>query len=103
MEFSFESIEGFEWDAGNLTKSAGKHGVAPEEAEEVFFRGPLVLDATRAEDREARYAALGATERGRILRVVFTVRGTRIRPISCRTASRKEIAAYEKALRQGRQ
>jgi hypothetical protein len=102
MEFGFENIEGFEWDSGNLTKSAGKHGVSPEEAEEVFFRGPLVLDAARPEDRETRYAALGRTERGRLLRIVFTVRGARIRPISCRIANKKEIAAYEKALRQGR-
>ena len=30
-------VEGFDWAAGNRRKSAGKHGVTPAEAEQVFF------------------------------------------------------------------
>lgn len=29
----------FEWDKGNTTKSSAKHGVTPEEVEEVFRLG----------------------------------------------------------------
>lgn len=100
MEFNLSRIEGFEWDAGNLTKSAGKHGVTPSEAEEVFFREPWVVDATRPAEREIRLAALGRTETGRWLRVLFTIRQNKIRPISCRPANRKEISAHEKTIRQ---
>lgn len=99
MGYGFSQIGGFEWDAGNLTKSAGKHRVTPEEAEEMFFRDPWVVNDTRPEDGEARFAAISRTEAGRLLRVIFTIRGRKLRPISCRQASQKETKAYEKALR----
>lgn len=102
MKFDFSKVEGFQWDTGNLTKSVQRHGITPEEAEEVFFRSPLVVADHRPGDREPRFAALGSSERGRVLRIVFTIRGRALRPISCRPASRKERSIYEKALREGR-
>ena len=36
-EFSPLDYEGFEWDSGNVAKN-DKHGVEPEEAEEMFFK-----------------------------------------------------------------
>lgn len=101
MEVNFDQIEGFEWDAGNLTKSVQRHGITPDEAEEIFFRAPWVMDDTRPEDPEPRFAAIGRSERGRVLRILFTARRHHIRPISCRPASRKECLAYEKALHSG--
>ncbi len=100
MEFNFDRIEGFEWNSGNLTKSAQHHGITPAEAEEIFYRDPWIIDDTRPGDQEPRFAAIGRSERNRILRVVFTVRHKNIRPISNRPASRKERLAYENALRQ---
>jgi len=35
-------ITGFDWDDGNARKN-DKHGVSAAEAEEVFFRQPLLL------------------------------------------------------------
>ena len=102
MEFDFSKVDGFEWDAGNLTKNPQKHRISNEEAEEIFFRIPLVLDTTRPEDREPRWAALGQSERDRVVRVVFTMRGRKLRVISARAASRKEATDYEKALRERR-
>jgi uncharacterized protein len=99
MEFDSSKLEGFEWDAGNLTKNPKKHRISNEEAEEIFFRDPWVAEAFRAEDRESHWASLGQSERGRILRIVFTVRGSKLRVISARVANRKEILQYEKALR----
>lgn len=93
VEYDFHRITGFDWDAG-------KHRVSPEEAEEVFFRAPWVVEDTRPGDGESRFAAVGATEQGRTLRVLFTIRNHRIRPISCRPASRRERSHYEKALRE---
>jgi hypothetical protein len=102
MEFDFSGLEGFEWDTGNLAKNPKKHRISNEEAEEIFFRNPWVAETSRPEDREPRWAALGRSERGRVLRIVFTVRGRKLRVISARPANRKETIEYEKALRERR-
>jgi hypothetical protein len=100
MEFDFSRLEGFEWDSGNLAKNPKKHRISNEEAEEIFFRDPWVAEASRPEDREPRWAALGKSERGRILRIVFTICGRKLRVISARPANLKEVVEYEKALRE---
>jgi uncharacterized DUF497 family protein len=46
---------------------------------------------------EPRYAALGRSDAGRQLTVVFTVRGTLIRVISARDMSRPERRLYEQS------
>ena len=88
---------GFQWDAGNSEKKKKweQHGVTQGEAEQVFFNRPLVALAKHTR-RELRYAALGQTSVGRLLTVVFTIRGTVIRPISVRDMSRRERRVYER-------
>ena len=49
---------------------------------------------------EPRWLALGEDATGRRLSLVFTRRGDRLRPISCRAMRRKETALYEEARRQ---
>ena len=39
--FELQSILGFEWDKGNARKN-DKHGVSMAEAEQVFFKVPLL-------------------------------------------------------------
>ena len=93
-------IVGFEWDTGNQRKSDTKHGVSMAEAEQVFFREPLLLVADeRHSGLEARWHALGHTDGGRRLHLAFTLRqaGTRIRVISARDMHRKERSIYEQA------
>ncbi len=91
-------IEGFDWDEGNRRKSLEKHGVTGAESEQVFLNEPLVM-ATDVEHsgEETRLHALGQTDSGRLLHVVFTLRadGTLIRVISARDMSGKERAAHE--------
>lgn len=96
----FSSVDGFDWDKGNLQKSRQKHKVSPAECEEVFFNTPLVveLDAVHSSS-ETRYFLLGRTDAGRTLFVVFTIRGTKIRVISARDMSRKERHAYDEAIK----
>lgn len=93
----FDSIVGFEWDAGNARKSEDKHGVTQAEAEQAFFNEPLLIrgDATHSAAEE-RFHALGRTDEWRRLHITFTVRdeGTRIRVISARDMSRKEREFY---------
>ena len=89
---------GFEWDAGNTTKNWEGHAVTQAECEMVFFRQPLILAPDPAHSAsEARYFALGQTPMGRLLFVVFTLRGTLIRVISARDQSRREREVYRHA------
>ncbi len=89
------SCEGFDWDAGNNEKNWNKHGVSTGECEELFFNQPLVVaeDAGHSQ-REERFFALGHADGGRMLFVVFTIRGALVRVISARDMSRKERKVY---------
>ena len=84
----------FEWDSGNWPK-CGKHGLSRAEIEAIFQTEPLVL-AEPAGRTEARYKAIGTTDSGRHIFVVFTYRNSRIRPISARYMHSKEKASYER-------
>ncbi len=89
---------GFQWDAGNSEKIWERHRVSQGECEEVFFNQPFLVtfDETHSKD-EPRYFGLGQTTAGRLLLVVFTIRGELIRVISARDVSRKEREVYERA------
>jgi uncharacterized DUF497 family protein len=96
----FDSIVGFDWDAGNSRKNEVKHSVMPSEAEEVFFNNPLLISSDdQHSESERRYLALGKTNQARALTVVFTLRqdATLIRIISARDQHRKERHLYEQA------
>lgn len=86
---------GFQWDSANAPKIRRKHRVTASECEQMFFSQPLIVaDDEKHSRTERRYYALGHTEAGRLLFVVFTIRGDRIRPISARDMSRKERKVY---------
>lgn len=91
---------GFDWDAGNVRKSAYKHNVSCAEAEQIFFNEPLlVLDDVVHSRSEPRFHALGLTDEQRKLHVTFTIRVRKtaklIRIISARDMHRKERLRYE--------
>jgi len=93
----FDRIDGFDWDDGNRRKNAEKHDVTQGEAEQVFFNRPLlILDDAGHSASEPRYWALGRSDEGRHLFVVFTIRrdGAKLRVISARDMHRKERARY---------
>ena len=87
---------GFQWDAGNIDKNRHLHEVTRGEAEQVFFNRPIRVAPAKTVGHESRYAALGQTSAGRLLTVVFTVRGTLIRVISARDMHRSERRIYER-------
>lgn len=90
-------MEGFDWDEGNVQKSADKHGISQAEAESIFFCDSLIIvPDPRHSQMEPRYHALGRTLAGRLLHVVFTLRReeTLIRVISARDMHRKERIVY---------
>ena len=86
---------GFDWDDGNLFKNWEKHRVAASECEQIFFNRPLVTEDERHSTREPRFYVLGATDAGRYLFAVFTVRRKRLRVISARDMSRQERKVYD--------
>ncbi len=91
-------LEGFEWDAGNADKNWLGHAVRQAETEQALLNTPLVVAEDVGHSKgEARFLALGRTDAGRLLTIVFTVRGRRIRVISARTMSKKERTAYGQA------
>jgi uncharacterized protein len=86
---------GFEWDEGNAFKNWEKHQVRQAECEQLFFNDPLVvMEDAKYSDAEPRFFALGCSDTGRPLFVVFTVRISHIRVISARPMNRKEREIY---------
>ncbi len=86
----------FDWDKYNVNKNKIKHEVDYKEAQEVLvdFKAILLVDKKHSSVEE-RFFCLGKTRMNRMLIVIFTMRGNRIRPISARTMSKKERKIYE--------
>jgi len=84
----------FDWDEGNLEHIA-LHGVTFEEAEEAFNSDTLELGFDFI-DEEERIDELGATAKGRILRIVTVFRGDKIRVVTAFDALRLLKLAYLK-------
>jgi uncharacterized DUF497 family protein len=92
---SAPEFEGFDWTGGNAERNWKRHGVAPAEAEQVFFNTPLLWDDDPVHSgAERRFYALGQTDEGRALFIAFTMRGRCLRIVSARDMSRKERRAY---------
>ena len=88
--------ESFEWDEANITKNWEKHKVSHFECEEIFFNEPLVVAPDEIHSKhETRHYALGKTNQERLLFVVFTMRGKKIRVVSARDTNKKERRYYK--------
>ncbi len=91
----FPDLEGFDWDEGNSDKNLASHGVSRAESEQVFLNRPLLVSpSSRPGVSETRHLTLGRTDAGRLLAVVFTVRGKLLRVISSRDMSERERKSY---------
>ncbi len=86
----------FTWDPDKAAVKLRKHGVSFEDASTVF-RNPLakVLPDPTHSEHEPRSLIIGHSAGGRLLLVVFTESGDRIRIISARDASARERREYE--------
>jgi uncharacterized DUF497 family protein len=86
----------FEWDHRKSHANLTKHGVSFDEAS-TAFQDPLsvtVADPLHSTDEE-RFVLIGHSHRDRLVVVVHTDRGNRVRIISARAATRKERRNYE--------
>lgn len=93
-----QDCTGFEWDEANADKNWLRHRVSRSECEQAFFNRPFATaEDTEHSTHEPRFYALGQTDGGRRLFLIFTVRGELIRVISARDMSRRERKEYEHA------
>ncbi len=86
----------FEWDPKKARRNQTAHGVSFDEAS-TAFRDPLsvtIPDPLHSEHEE-RLVLIGQSHHNRILVVVHTERGDRIRIISARLATNRERRHYE--------
>ena len=98
---SFPESKGFDWDQGNINKNWDKHRVHHLECEEIFFNEPIVTKVEkRGVSQEERVSALGVTNEGRFLFVVFTIRRGRIRVVSARGMNKKERKIYHEKIKE---
>jgi uncharacterized protein len=92
-------VAGFDWDEGNRSKCQ-KHGVSTAAIESIFHLPIAVLPDPLHSKSEERFKAIGRTDKGDGIFVVFTLRTRRgktlIRPISARYMHGKEMDHYEK-------
>ena len=92
----FSNIVGFDWDEDNFYKNIGKHNVFDTEAEQIFFNHPLVVKHDfKHSQNEERFYALGKTNHNRLLFIAFTIRSDKIRVISAREMTKREVRVYE--------
>ena len=100
VDDELDDCVGFEWDDGNQDKNWRKHGVTDSECEQIFFNEPFIALEDVAHSRSGRrYYALGQTDAGRLLFVVFAFRDERVRVISARDMTRRETGRYQREQR----
>lgn len=85
----------FAWDPDKAERNEQKHGVSFSEAGTVLgdLLSVTAYDPDHSVD-EDRYITVGTSNRGRLLIVAYTERGTSIRIISARPLTRAEHKAY---------
>lgn len=93
--------DSFDWDAGNRTKNM-KHGVRREEVESIFYSQKFVFagEVVDPPHDEWRGLVLGRSDAGRPLALIFTRRGDKLRPISCRPMRTGERRLYETSIQE---
>jgi len=88
----------FEWDHAKAQQNQKKHQVSFEEAATVFGDPlSLTIDDPLHSSEEERSVTIGESARHRLLVVVHTDRGERVRLISAREATSRERREYEQA------
>jgi len=84
----------FEWDELKASANKAKHGISFADTFSVF-EDPNALTVEDHHHNEQRHVTMGMDAFGRVLVVVYTWRGDRIRIISARKAVRHEVKNYE--------
>ena len=95
IEYSLHGIR-FEWDSNKSETNLRKHGIAFENACEVFFDPFLRMMEPEIHNGQIREAIVGMTMNWRLLYVIYTMLKDDIfRIISTRPVTRHERQQYE--------
>jgi len=86
----------FEWDEAKAFANAKKHGVSFQEAATIFGDSlAITFPDPDHSKHEQRFLTFGSSQANRLLVVVHTDRGRKIRIISARVMTKSERAIYE--------
>ncbi len=87
----------FEWDTAKAEANLRKHGVAFPEATTVFrdTLSSTISDPDHSTPGEGREMTIGLSHRRRLIVVSHCKRGSKIRIINARPATRRERGKYE--------
>ncbi len=93
----------FEWDPKKARKNIEIHGVSFDEASTAFKDTlSLTIHDPLHSDDEDRFILIGDSYKNRLLVIVHTERGDKIRIISARKATKKERKQYEESAKRSR-
>jgi uncharacterized DUF497 family protein len=98
MAYALETA--FEWDPAKDEANRRKHGLGFEEAAELFTSDEdylVVLDQSHR-GTEERFIGMGTVARGVIVVVWMEPEEGRVRMISAREATRREIRLYQQSM-----
>lgn len=84
----------YQWNRDKAATNLRKHGVDFADAVSVFSDDLAITIPDERFDEE-RFVTMGLDTFGRVLVVIFTLRGDEIRVISARKATRQERRQYE--------
>lgn len=84
----------FEWDTEKAETNWKKHRVRFRDAVTVLRLDEMAITTIDEHPDEERYVTIGMSAIGKFLVVVYTYRGTTIRIISARKATKKEKSIY---------
>ena len=86
----------FEWDYKKAAINAKKHLITFDEAITCFYDSHQIAfyDPDHSED-EDREIMIGRSSHNRVLLVCYTIRDEKVRMISARLATKREIKDYE--------
>jgi len=86
----------FDWNPEKAQSNVKKHSITFDEASTVFSdRLSLTIHDPIHPEVEERFISMGTSCRNRVLTIVHTDQGDRIRIISARKATKKERFYYE--------
>jgi uncharacterized protein len=85
----------FEWDATKAARNLLKHGIDFADAVTALHDELALTLSDDDFEHEVRFITVGMDDLGRLLVVVYTFRGERIRIISARRATSSERRRYE--------
>ena len=87
-----------EFDAAKAKANIRKHGISFEEATTALFDERALSMEDPYTQGESRYVLVGLSVLIRLITVVYTLRHDRLRLISARKASKREIENYAKGI-----